>query len=164
MSLRSASRKLFSRLREENLFLVTAESLTGGMLGSEMTVFPGSSSVFWGGIVAYSNSAKQSLLGVPEGLVDAKGPVSSEVAVAMAVGALSHCKSAISLAVTGLAGPGGGTDELPVGSVWIAAARSKTSGDPDILVRLYHFSGSRKRIRRRTTDKAFALAVELLDR
>ena len=164
MSLRSTAAKLFSRLRDGNLLLVTAESLTGGMIGSAITAIPGSSAVFWGGVVVYSNRAKHALLGVPEGLIDSAGPVSAEVASAMAVGALSCCENAVSLAVTGLAGPGGGTRDLPVGSVWIAAACSSMTGEPEVLVRLFHFSGSRSRIRRKTAGKAFALTLELLDR
>ncbi len=164
MTVSSLARKLFSRLREKNLVLVTAESLTGGMIGSAITAVSGSSAIYWGGIVAYSNNAKQTLLGVPESLIMAKGPVSSEVAGAMASGALSRCGSGISIAVTGLAGPGGGTPELPVGSVWIAVARSASGGNPEMLSRLYQFSGSRTRIRRKTVREAFRLALVLLDR
>ena len=144
--------------------LVTAESLTGGMLGVRITALPGSSDIFWGGIVAYSNFAKQKLLGVNEALLSSLGPVSAEVAEAMAAGVLSYCDRSIALAVTGVAGPGGGTDTLPVGSVWIAAAVSKGDAPPESISRLYHFTGSRNRIRRETTHRAFELALELLDR
>lgn len=162
--MRLVARKLFSRLRARNRMLVTAESLTGGMLGAQITALPGSSDIFWGGIIAYSNFAKQKLLGVNEALLASLGPVSAEVAESMAAGVLSYCERSIALAVTGVAGPGGGTDAVPVGSVWIAAAVSNGDKPPVTVSRLYRFTGSRNRIRRETTREAFQLALELLDR
>lgn len=144
--------------------LVTAESLTGGMLGANITAVPGASDVFWGGIVAYSNYAKQKLLGVNEALLGSLGPVSAEVAEAMAAGVLPYCENSVAIAVTGVAGPGGGTPAVPVGSVWIAASVSEKDKSPRTVSRLYRFSGSRNRIRRETTRQAFRLALELLDR
>lgn len=164
MFLRLVTRKLFSRLREEQRMLVTAESLTGGMLGTAITALPGSSDVFWGSIVAYSNCAKQKLLGVNEALLASLGPVSAEVAEAMAAGVLPYCENSIAVAVTGLAGPGGGTAAVPVGSVWIAASVSAGDAPPVTVSRLYRFGGSRNRIRQKTTRQAFRLALELLDR
>ena len=163
MFLRLVTRKLFSRLRNEQRMLVTAESLTGGMLGTSITALPGSSDVYWGGIVAYSNCAKQKLLGVNEALLASFGPVSAEVAESMAAGVLPYCENGVAVAVTGVAGPGGGTETVPVGSVWIAASVSNGDKPPLTVSRLYRFSGTRKRIRQETTRQAFGLALELLD-
>lgn len=164
MVVRLVTRKLFARLRKQHRMLVTAESLTGGMLGSTITSMPGSSDVFWGGIVAYSNYAKHKLLGVNEALLASLGPVSAEVAEAMAAGVLPYCVNSVALAVTGVAGPGGGTATLPVGSVWIAVSVSTEDANTHTVSRFYRFSGSRRQIRRKTTLHAFLLALELLDR
>lgn len=164
MRLFRLKRKLFNRLKDTGRMLVTAESLTGGLVGSCITSIPGSSSVYWGGIVAYSNSAKQKLLGVNEALLDSLGPVSAPVAEAMAAGVLPYCENALAIAVTGFAGPAGGTATVPVGSVWIAASLSREKKDPLTVSRLYLFSGSRACVRHKTAIEAFRLALELLDR
>jgi nicotinamide-nucleotide amidase len=116
---------LLDLLRGRGLMLVTAESCTGGLIASLLTEFSGSSDVFERGFVTYSNAAKEESLGVPHDLIVAHGAVSAEVARAMAQGALSHSRADLAVAVTGIAGSGGGTAEKPVGLVHIAAARSE---------------------------------------
>lgn len=114
---------LLKACRAKSLKIVTAESCTGGLVAALLTEIPGSSDVFERGFVTYSNAAKNQLLGVSEALVDACGAVSPEVARAMADGALTHSKADISVAITGVAGPGGGSAEKPVGLVQFACGR-----------------------------------------
>lgn len=122
--LESAARRLGRRLLERRWRLATAESCTGGLVGHSVTGLPGSSDWFVGGIVSYSNSSKQALLGVPHDLLREVGAVSEEVARAMAVGALAAFADAdLAVAVTGIAGPDGGTPDKPVGLTFVAAAR-----------------------------------------
>jgi nicotinamide-nucleotide amidase len=109
-------------LREARMTLATAESCTGGLLAKRVTDVPGSSDVFLGGVVAYSNEAKVALLGVPADRIATHGAVSREVAEALAVGARSRFGADIGVGITGIAGPGGGTPEKPVGLVWLAIA------------------------------------------
>jgi nicotinamide-nucleotide amidase len=110
-------------LRARGLTLATAESCTGGLIAGLLTEIPGSSDVVERGFVTYSNTAKCEAIGVSADLIAAHGAVSAEVARAMAQGALKHSRADIAVAVTGVAGPGGGTDEKPIGLVHIAAAR-----------------------------------------
>lgn len=106
---------------QRGVVVVTAESCTGGLISSLLTQIPGSSAVLDRGLVTYSNQAKCDLLAVPQALIEAHGAVSREVAIAMATGALSASPAArLSVAVTGIAGPGGGSPEKPVGLVYIA--------------------------------------------
>src|SRR5579864_8468529 len=115
--------ELLDKAREEGLRLATAESCTGGLVTALLTEIPGSSDVFERGFVTYSNAAKIELLGVPEYLIATHGAVSEAVARAMAEGALRHSPVQLAAAVTGVAGPGGGSAQNPVGVVHIAAAR-----------------------------------------
>ena len=101
----------------------TAESCTGGLVAATLTAIPGSSDVFERGFVTYSNSAKSEMLGVPFWLIERHGAVSEDVARAMAGGALTHSRASLAVAVTGIAGPDGGTQEKPVGLVYFAAGR-----------------------------------------
>jgi nicotinamide-nucleotide amidase len=103
------------------LMLVTAESCTGGLVASALTAIPGSSAALDRGFVTYSNTAKQQMLGVPEAVLVAHGAVSEATARAMAAGAVNHSLASVSVAVTGVAGPGGGSPEKPVGLVHFAA-------------------------------------------
>jgi nicotinamide-nucleotide amidase len=114
---------LLESCRSRSLKIVTAESCTGGLVAALLTEIAGSSDVFERGFVTYSNAAKNQLLGVSEALIDACGAVSPEVARAMADGALTHSKADIALAITGVAGPGGGSDLKPVGLVQFACGR-----------------------------------------
>ena len=109
--------------RRQGLMLATAESCTGGLRAALLTEVAGSSEVVERGFVTYSNAAKAEMLGVPAALIDLHGAVSREVALAMAQGALDHSRAHLSVAVTGIAGPGGGTAVKPVGLVHLAAAR-----------------------------------------
>ncbi|MCA3560933.1 MAG: CinA family protein [Aestuariivirga sp.] len=115
--------ELIARCRAKHLMLATVESCTGGLIAGLITSVPGSSDVLDCGFVTYSNVAKTRMVGVPADLVTRHGAVSEEVARAMAEGALSHCPADIAVAVTGVAGPGGGTALKPVGLVHCAAAR-----------------------------------------
>lgn len=129
--------------------LATAESCTGGLLGGALTRLPGSSAWYLGGIVAYANTLKIRLLDVPEALLEARGAVSPETAQAMAAGARQRTGADYVLAITGLAGPDGGTKEKPVGLVFIALA-----GPAGIQVFEHRFSGSRSEIRAVTVESA----------
>jgi nicotinamide-nucleotide amidase len=114
---------LLDDLRRRGLMLATAESCTGGLIAGLLTEIAGSSDVVERGFVTYSNAAKAELLGVPEAMLSRYGAVSEAVARAMAEGAIAHSHADIAIAVTGVAGPGGGTAAKPVGLVHIAAAR-----------------------------------------
>ena len=118
----AAAAELIAECKARGKMIATAESCTGGLLAGLLTQVPGSSSVFERGFVTYSNAAKSELLGVDEGLIADHGAVSAEVARAMALGALARSKAQLSLAVTGIAGPGGGSDFKPVGLVYLACA------------------------------------------
>ena len=110
--------KLAERLSTLNWLMATAESCTGGLIAAHCTDLPGSSAWFDRGFVTYSNDAKTQMLGVPAELIAAQGAVSESVAHAMAMGTLYRSKAQVSVAVTGVAGPSGGTPEKPVGTVW----------------------------------------------
>jgi nicotinamide-nucleotide amidase len=114
---------LLERAKAQRLRLATAESCTGGLIAAALTAVPGASLVLERGFVTYSNEAKVELLGVPAELIARRGAVSQEVALAMVEGALKASRAEIAVAVTGVAGPDGGTAEKPVGLVHIAAAR-----------------------------------------
>ena len=120
----SRTEKLLQSLREKKLMLATAESCTGGLIAGLLTEIAGSSDVVDRGFVTYSNEAKNECLGVPTELLEEFGAVSEEVARAMAKGAVHRSRASIAVAVTGVAGPGGGTNQKPVGLVHVAVARS----------------------------------------
>jgi nicotinamide-nucleotide amidase len=141
----------------QGLTLGTAESCTGGMVAARLTDVPGSSASFVGGVVAYSDDVKRSELGVPEELLAAHGAVSAEVAAAMAEGARKRLGADVAVAVTGIAGPGGGTPEKPVGRVHIHAA-----GPDGSLTRMLDLPGERRQIRVRATVTALHLLRALL--
>ena len=152
---------LMEALLARKATLVTAESCTGGLIGKYLTDLPGSSQVYWGGQVVYSNAAKERLLGVAAGTLAEHGAVSEQAAQAMAQGALSVSGASVSIAVTGIAGPEGGTAGKPVGTVWIAVGRQ--GGSP--TARLFTFNGSRDMIRRRSAVAAMLFAeARVLDR
>jgi nicotinamide-nucleotide amidase len=138
--------------------IATAESCTGGLLAARLTERPGASEFVAGGVVAYSNAAKAALLGVDADLIERHGAVSGEVAEAMADGALERFGAQVAISVTGIAGPGGGSDEKPVGTVFWCAKRA--GGEP--LVRSVHVPGDRAEIRDRSTTVALHLLRRLL--
>ncbi len=111
------------RLRNLGLMLATAESCTGGLIAAALTARAGSSEIFERGFVTYSNDSKIELLGVPAGVLRDHGAVSAQVSIAMARGALAHSRADLSLSVTGIAGPGGGSADKPVGTVWVSICR-----------------------------------------
>jgi nicotinamide-nucleotide amidase len=134
---------LLAALRARGLLCVTAESCTGGLVAAALTAVAGSSDVFDRGFVTYSNAAKRELLGVDDALLVAHGAVSEPVAKAMAEGALAHSAAQVAVAVTGVAGPGGGTAAKPVGTVCFGFAML---GIP-ATARTHHFPGDRAAVR-----------------
>ena len=117
--------QLADKLRQKGQIVATAESCTGGLISSYLTHLPGSSAWFDRGFVTYSNQAKEELLGVDKQLIETHGAVSEEVAKAMVAGALKHSHATLAVAVTGIAGPDGGSIEKPVGTVWLAFATAQ---------------------------------------
>jgi nicotinamide-nucleotide amidase len=136
----------------------TAESCTGGLIAKSFTDLAGSSAWFERGFVTYSNESKAEMLGVSESVIEQYGAVSESVATAMAVGALSHSHADYSIAVTGVAGPGGGSDEKPVGTVWIGVA-SKTQ----TRTQKFLFGGDRETIRLMTMQSAIEQVFTLVN-
>ena len=143
--------------REQGLTLATAESCTGGLVAARLTSVPGSSDVFVGGVVAYSNEVKARELGVPEATLERFGAVSEEAAEAMTAGARERLGADVAVSVTGVAGPGGGTPEKPVGLVFLHA-----QGPSGSLARRLDFPGDREAIRGRATAAALHLVRTLL--
>ena len=119
--IQTLARKVIEAAAARGLMIATAESCTGGLVASVLTAIAGSSAVFERGFVTYSNAAKTELLGVPAGLIEANGAVSEPVARAMAEGAITRSRSEVSVSITGVAGPGGGTADKPVGLVHFGA-------------------------------------------
>ena len=152
--------EFLATFRAKRLKLTTAESCTGGLIAAILTEVAGSSDVFERGFVTYSNEAKTELLGVPAALIERHGAVSEEVARAMATGALEHSSADISVAVTGVAGPGGGTVAKPVGLVHLAAAKR---GSPVAHKEIRLGNIGRGPIRLSTVAEAFAMARQLVD-
>ncbi|MFC7734336.1 CinA family protein [Roseomonas sp. GCM10028921] len=150
--------RLLDLLRARELTIATAESCTGGLVSAALTAVPGCSDVVLGGIVSYSNGMKASLLGVPEEVLRRVGAVSEDCAREMAAGLLRATGAGLGISVTGIAGPGGGSAEKPVGTVYIGVA---CLGRETILRRNL-FSGDRAAIRAATVDAALALATEAL--
>ena len=135
--------------------MATAESCTGGLCASAMVDLPGSSTWYVGSVVAYSNAIKNSVLQVPNDVLLEHGAVSEPVALAMAQGVQSLCGSSVSCSTTGIAGPGGGTADKPVGLVWIGVATPT-----GVQARRFFFSGNRSSIREQTVDACFEFVLE----
>jgi len=148
---------VLDRLRHENLRCSTAESCTGGLVGARMTAVPGSSEVFAGGVVAYSNDSKIRELGVPASAIREHGAVSDPVARLMVDGVCERFRTEAGVAVTGIAGPGGGSPEKPVGTVWIAARVGKVQRSFERW-----FPGGREVVRQRSAQAALDLVRRLL--
>ena len=136
--------------QRQRLMLVTAESCTGGWVAKTLTDLPGSSAWFDAGVVAYSYEAKQALLGVDPRILERVGAVSEEIALEMVSGALARFGAGVAVAVTGVAGPGGGTPSKPVGTVWIAWKRRGGYAH----AQSFHFDGDREAVRRQTVAAA----------
>ncbi len=151
--LMQAATALLAECRAGGLMLATAESCTGGLIAAVLTEIPGSSDVLDRGFVTYSNAAKSDMLGVPPGLIEANGAVSGPVAASMAAGALLRSQAALAVSVTGVAGPGGGSEGKPVGTVWFGIA---SRGRPTVTERQV-FPGDRAAVRRATAMRALAM-------
>lgn len=144
-------------LQEKGWFMATAESCTGGMIAAACTDLAGSSNWFERGFVTYSNEAKTEMLGVAAELIARHGAVSEEVARAMAHGTLAHSHAQAAVAVTGVAGPAGGSADKPVGTVWFGWATPA-----GVVSELRHFDGDRASVRLATVAHALGRLVELL--
>jgi len=158
--LRDAAERVLHVCRQRKLKVVTAESCTGGLVAAAMTAIAGSSDVVERGFVTYSNEAKREMLGVPWDAILGYGAVSEPVARAMAAGALSHSGADMAVSVTGVAGPGGGSAEKPVGLVHFGAVRA---GFEPIAER-HVFPGDRDGIRRLAVLTALAMLSSLAER
>lgn len=144
--------KLVELLKASGMTCATAESCTGGMVGAAITAVPGSSEVYLGGVVSYANSVKEGVLGVSSRTLETVGAVSEECAVEMAEGVRKLTSADIAVSITGIAGPGGGSEEKPVGLVWFARATANgTISDKAI------FSGSRSEVREAAMRHALGL-------
>jgi nicotinamide-nucleotide amidase len=148
---------LLDLYRRRGWMIATAESCTGGLIAATLTEIAGSSDVLDRGFVTYSNEAKSDLLDVPAALITTHGAVSAEVASAMALGALAHSRAAVSVAVTGIAGPGGGSVEKPVGLVYIGIARRDQTTP---LVERHVYEGRRHEVRLQTVVRAIDLLID----
>ena len=148
---------LLEACEARGLMIATAESCTGGMIIAALTDIAGSSAVVDRGFVTYSNEAKKDMLGVHEETLKAHGAVSRETALEMAAGALAHSRASLALAVTGVAGPGGGSAEKPVGLVWFGVARKGMPVEAEF--RLFEDKG-RDFIRRETVRTALGLGLK----
>jgi nicotinamide-nucleotide amidase len=144
-------------LKQRRLTIAVAESCTGGLIGARITNIAGSSEYFERGAVVYSNEAKTEMLGVPKDLIERRGAVSSEVAAAMAQGIKEAAKTALGLSVTGIAGPGGGTETKPVGLVYIGLASST-----GVKTEEYRLFGDREQIRMRASQAALDMVRRYL--
>jgi PncC family amidohydrolase len=164
MFLSRTVRCLFSRLEKNHLTFATAESLTGGMIGSAITAVSGASEFYVGGIISYSVGAKERLLGVDPSIIASCGVVSRETAEAMARGTLSATGADVAVAVTGVAGPGGGTKAIPVGTVWMASACKKNGAEVSVMSECHRIGGGRPSVRRKTVLRALSLVCTHLDR
>ena len=152
------AKEVLAAAKSKGKRIVTAESCTGGLVASYLTAIPGSSSVMDSGFVTYSNEAKSRLLGVPRDALASHGAVSDVVASAMAEGALAQVTADLAVAITGIAGPDGGTKEKPVGLVYMALAQT----DTDALVKRYIFAGTRNDVRRAAVGAALELLLSAL--
>lgn len=158
-SLIADAEALLAAYRAAGLRIATAESCTGGLVAACLTAIAGSSDVVERGFVTYSNEAKTELIGVPTGLIERHGAVSAQVARAMAEGVLAHSRADASVAVTGIAGPGGASPGKPVGLVYLCAARK--GREP--MVERHQFHGDRHVVRLASVELAFSLLRRQLD-
>lgn len=150
--------RIVAHLIDTGKTIATAESCSGGLIAHRLTNVPGASTPFIGGIVAYSNRVKHALLAVPSSTLEQYGAVSEETARAMAEGARATLASSIAVAVTGIAGPGGGTPDKPVGLVYMAV-----SSDEGTRAARHQFQGDRESVKMQTADAALNLVWESLN-
>jgi nicotinamide-nucleotide amidase len=159
MSHSDLANALLQACLRRGIMLATAESCTGGMIIAALTDIAGSSAVVDRGFITYSNEAKREMLGVLAATLDARGAVSGETAVEMAAGALTRSRAGLALAVTGIAGPGGGSTEKPVGLVWFGVA---VNGQPVVAEKMLFADKGRDFIRRETVRHALELGLRAL--
>ena len=152
-----SAERLGEVLRERGLTISTAESCTGGGLAARITSVPGSSDYFLGSVVAYQNAVKVRVLGVPEGILEAHGAVSRETAAAMATGCRRVFQSDLAVGITGIAGPEGGSDEKPVGLVYVAVADRRAT-----RIERLRLDGNREEVRLAAIDAALDLILSVL--
>ena len=159
-SISKLAQQLADKILAKNLIISTAESCTGGWISQSLTALAGSSAWFDSGFVTYSNEAKQRLLSVPSALlgIDGPGAVSEATVLAMTAGAIQGSRANLAVAVSGIAGPDGGTEDKPVGTVWIAWQWESKS-----LARCFRFSGDRESVRRTTVLAALEGCLLLID-
>ena len=169
MSAHALTEQLAEVLQQHGWMLATAESCTGGMVAASCTDLPGSSNWFERGFVTYSNEAKHDMLGVDSALIAEHGAVSEAVAQAMALGAMRRSHAQVTLAVTGVAGPTGGSADKPVGTVWFAWATPSDTGPTLgaetawVKTELMHFSGDRTAVREAAALHAMRALLDLLE-
>jgi nicotinamide-nucleotide amidase len=156
--LHAAAKRVLALCRARGLRVATAESCTGGLVAAALTEIAGSSDVLDRGFVTYSNAAKQAMLGVPTGTLKRHGAVSAQTAKAMAAGALKNSEADLAVSITGIAGPGGGSKQKPVGLVHFAAARR---GGPRIVRKRLFGEIGRRRVRLRSVAEALKLLERL---
>lgn len=149
---------LITKMQEKKLFLTVAESCTGGLLAGAITAIPGASAILECGFVTYSNASKTRLLGVDPTLLTTYGAVSSEVAASMAEGALRTSQADIALSITGIAGPGGGSAEKPVGCIFLGLAQKQHPCQTKQL----QLTGTREEIRYHTVEEALRWVIDTL--
>lgn len=152
---------LINLLKERKLKIATAESCTGGLLAKKITDISGSSEVFDMGLVSYANQIKQEYLGVPAEVLATKGAVSYETAEAMARGIVKAANADIGVGITGIAGPGGGTPQKPVGTVFYGVYLKNKDM---LIVEELHLSGNRDEVREQTTELVISRVLEELNK
>ena len=153
----SLAQTVIAKASAKGVMVATAESCTGGMIAAALTDVPGSSAVIERGFVTYSNEAKSEMLGLSMALIENHGAVSGEVARAMALGAIKRSAAHIAVSVTGIAGPGGGSDAKPVGLVWFGLA---IKGEAARIEQRNFAGGSRRFIRLEATETALELLLD----
>ncbi len=157
--IKNLSSKLYELLKDTNFMISTAESCTGGLIGKTLTDIPGISAHYGYGFITYSNEAKQSLLGVKKETLDSFGAVSGETVKEMATGALLKSGSDVAVSVSGIAGPGGGSEEKPVGLVYIGIKSKENEAKACRFI----FDGTRDEVRLKTVKKAIELVINEIE-
>ena len=153
------SLKLYELLKDKNIMISTAESCTGGLIGKTLTDISGISAHYGYGFITYSNEAKQNLLGVKRETLELFGAVSSDTVKEMVTGALLKSGADVAVSVSGIAGPGGGSEEKPVGLVYIGIK----SKENDAKSHRFIFDGTREEVRQKTVEKAIELVIEEIE-
>uniref|UniRef100_Q31F88 CinA-like protein n=1 Tax=Hydrogenovibrio crunogenus (strain DSM 25203 / XCL-2) TaxID=317025 RepID=Q31F88_HYDCU len=159
-SLESLVAEVGNALKQHNKLIVTAESCTGGLIAEALTSVAGSTAWFDRAYITYSYESKREMLGVHETTIQHKGAVSQECVEEMVIGALQESHATVSVACSGIAGPGGGTPDKPVGTVWISWA---VQGHEEVVSKLYHFEGDRNAVRLACTVEALKGVLSILE-